>query len=71
MASIRARDVVSVELSARKLKLKLCRTYGEAKPQEPLILIGSHHYLEIAVNQGSAAAGFKTKPGDKIKVLLT
>jgi S-adenosylmethionine hydrolase len=71
IASIRTKDVVNVELSNKKWKLKLCKAYGEAKPQEPLALIGSHNYLEIAINQGDAAAEFKTKPGDKIKISLT
>jgi S-adenosylmethionine hydrolase len=67
-ARIRMKDVVNVELPNQKLKLKLCKAYGEAKPQEPLALIGSHNYLEIAINQGNAAAEFATKSGDKIKV---
>jgi S-adenosylmethionine hydrolase len=70
MARIRTTDVVNVELPNQKLKPKLCKAYGEAKPQEPIALIGSHNYLEIAINQGNAAAEFKTKPGDKIKISL-
>jgi S-adenosylmethionine hydrolase len=64
------KDVVNVELSNQKLKLKLVEAYGEVKPQEPLALIGSHNYLEIALNQGNAAVEFGTKPGDKIKLWL-
>jgi S-adenosylmethionine hydrolase len=71
IARIRMKDVVNVELSNKKLKLKLCKAYGEAKPQESLALIGSHNYLEIALNQGNAAAELGTKPGDKIKLSLT
>lgn len=33
----------------------LVRTYGEASPGEPVSLIGSSGYLEVAVNQDSAA----------------
>lgn len=68
---IRMKDVVNVKLTNQKLKLKLCKAYGEAKPQEPLALIGSHNYLEIAINQGNAAAKFETRPGDKINLSLT
>lgn len=73
IARIRMKDVVKVELPNQKLKLKLkfCKAYGEAKPQEPLALIGSHNYLEIAINQGNAADKFKTKTGDKIKLSLS
>jgi S-adenosylmethionine hydrolase len=53
------------------LKLKLCEAYGETEPQEPLALIGSHGFLEIALNQGNAAKKFKAKPGDKIKLSLS
>jgi S-adenosylmethionine hydrolase len=68
MARVRMKDFVNVELPNQKLKLKLCKAYGEAKPQEPIALIGSQNYLEIALNQGNAAAKFGTKPGDKIKL---
>jgi len=64
------KNFVSIELPCCKLKLKLCRTYAETKPQEPLILIGSQGFLEISLNQGNAAETFKAKPGDKIKLLL-
>jgi S-adenosylmethionine hydrolase len=64
------KGAVSVELPSYKLKLKLGKAYGEAEPQEPLALIGSHGFLEIALNQGNAAEKFETKPGDKIKLLL-
>jgi hypothetical protein len=58
--------MVQAEFSSHKLQLKLSRTYAEAKPHEALALIGSHNYLEIALNQGNAAAKFHTKAGDKI-----
>lgn len=70
MARIRTQDVVNIELPTQKLKLKFCKTYGEAEPRELLALIGSHNYLEIALNQGNAAENFKIKPGDKIKLSL-
>ncbi|MCX8154195.1 MAG: S-adenosyl-l-methionine hydroxide adenosyltransferase family protein [Candidatus Bathyarchaeota archaeon] len=59
---------LDVDLLGRKLKLPLCQAYGEARLQEPLALIGSHGFLEIAINQGSAAHKFKVKAGDKIAV---
>jgi len=59
---------VIVELPDYKVNLKLCKAYGEATPQEPLALIGSHGFLEIALNQGDAAEKFKTKPGDNVTI---
>ena len=33
----------------------LVRSYAEAPPGEPVAIIGSSGYLEVVVNQGSAA----------------
>ena len=41
-------------------------SYGFCKECEPLTLIGSHGYLEIAVNRGNAANFFNKKQGDEI-----
>jgi S-adenosylmethionine hydrolase len=75
ITNIHAKDIdhseghaVQVELRRHKLELRLTRTYAHAKLKEPLALIGSHGYLEIAVNQGNAATKFKAKSGDKIKL---
>jgi S-adenosylmethionine hydrolase len=62
------KDEINVELAGNKLKLKLCKAYGETKPQESIALIGSHGFLEISVNQGNAAEKFKTKTGDTVVV---
>jgi len=70
VAQSRVKSEINVELASCKLKLKFCKAYGETEPQEHLALIGSHGFLEISVNQGNAAEKFKTKSGDKIKLLL-
>jgi S-adenosylmethionine hydrolase len=59
-------DTVNVKLKNRLLKLKLCKAYAETPPKQPLATIGSHNFLEIAINQGNAAEKFKAKTGDKI-----
>ncbi len=59
---------IEAKLSNTKLLLPYCATYGETKPQQPLALIGSHGFLEIALNQANAAEKFKAHIGDKIKV---
>jgi hypothetical protein len=71
VAQIHVEASVSVELPNCKLKLKLCKAYGETKPRQPVALIGSHNFLEIALNQGNAAKKFKTKIGDKVTVSTT
>jgi S-adenosyl-L-methionine hydrolase (adenosine-forming) len=63
---------VQVELpNQAPQQMKVSRTYAAAKPQEPLAVIGSHSYLEIALNQGNAAAKFLAKAGDKITLSRT
>jgi S-adenosylmethionine hydrolase len=61
-------DAINVELPSCKLKLKFGKAYGETKPREPLALIGSHGFLEIALNQGNAAEKFKTQARDKVTI---
>ncbi|MCZ7393224.1 MAG: S-adenosyl-l-methionine hydroxide adenosyltransferase family protein [Candidatus Methanoperedens sp.] len=43
-------------------------SYGFCKKGEPLALIGSHGFLEIAINMGNAALYFDKKPEDEIVV---
>jgi S-adenosylmethionine hydrolase len=71
VAQSREKGELSVKLVSCKLKLKFCEAYGETKPHTPLALIGSHGFLEIALNQGNAAKKFKTKAGDKIELSLS
>jgi S-adenosylmethionine hydrolase len=68
LANIHVIKVVAVEFPNCTLKLKFCVAYGETKSQEPLALIGSHGWLEIAINQGNAAKIFKIRTGDKVAV---
>lgn len=42
------------------------RYYGSCGEGEPLMVIGSHGYLEIAVNKGNAAFFFNKKQGDVV-----
>jgi hypothetical protein len=60
--------IINVELPNISLKLNFGKTYAQAKPKEPIALIGSHGFLEIALNQGNAAEKFHAKAGDKIVV---
>ena len=58
---------VKVKLQNVSLNLTFGKTYAQTKPQEPIALIGSHGFLEIALNQASAAEKFHVKTGDKIE----
>ena len=68
---IPATGLINIKLPDQELKLKVTKAYGETKSQEALALIGSHGYLEIAINRGNAAEKFKSNPGDKIKLSFT
>lgn len=46
------------------------KTYGVCKKGEPLALIGSHGFLEIAINCGNAALYFGKKPDDEIIIKI-
>ena len=59
------RDRIKIRLAGTKLDLKLCKAYDEVKTQEPLATIGSHKFVEIAINQGNAANTLKIKVGDE------
>ncbi|ASJ17425.1 hydroxide adenosyltransferase [Thermococcus chitonophagus] len=59
-----------VELLDFGLKIPYLDTYGQVEKGELLALPGSHDYLEIAVNQGSAAEVLNLKVGDKVRVRL-
>lgn len=54
----------TMQIETRKIQFQ--SSYGFCKEGEPLILTGSHGYLEIAVNLGNAATFFNKKQGDEI-----
>lgn len=57
-----------VEVNGRQAPF--VQTYGFAGQEEPLILIGSHGFLEIAVNGGNAALKFGLKNGDRVAIKI-
>jgi len=59
---------VIVKLPTVALELVFSKNYSEAKQQRPVALVGSHGFLEIALNQDSAAEKFHVKTGDKVEV---
>lgn len=57
-------------LEFQKKKVIFQSSYGLCKVNEALILIGSHGYLEIAINKGNAACYFNIKSGDRLIITL-
>jgi S-adenosylmethionine hydrolase len=68
LANLQVKGSLNVAFPSGKATLKFGKTYAEAKPEEALALIGSHGYVEIAINQGNAAEIFKAKPRDTIRL---
>ncbi|GGP19284.1 hypothetical protein GCM10007981_02350 [Thermocladium modestius] len=61
---------LDVELqSGSRVRVRLERSYGYVPPGEPLALINSEGYLELAVNQGSFADRFKVVSGASIRII--
>lgn len=50
------------------LKVDFCGAYAEGKPKKPVVLVGSHGFLEISINQGSAEKELQAKIGDRVTV---
>ena len=62
------KKMVNLKLKNTRLKLRLCKAYSEVKAQQPLVIIGSHNFLEISINRGNAAENFKIRVGDKVRL---
>jgi len=58
-----------VEVNGRRVPF--VQTYGFAGQEKPLILIGSHGFLEIAINGGNAALKFGLKNGSPVTIKIT
>lgn len=61
-------SLLQVRFGHRVLTLKLCSAYGEVPAGELLTVIGSHDFLEIALNQGSAAQALKAQVGNLVRI---
>jgi S-adenosyl-L-methionine hydrolase (adenosine-forming) len=61
---------VKVTLHHISLELTITQTYGQTTPQEPVALIGSHGFLELALNQGSFAEKYRVRAGDRIEIVV-
>ena len=66
LSRLHSKGMINVWLPKSERKLRLGKAYAEVDLKEAMVLVGSQGYVEIAVNQGSAARKFKAKPGDKV-----
>lgn len=58
------------ELWIGKRRVIFGSSYGFFKEGDPLVLVGSHGFLELAVNMGNAAKMFGRKQGDEIIISI-
>jgi S-adenosylmethionine hydrolase len=70
-AEVAEAKAVNVNLHHVTLQLPCFKTYGTAKPQEPVALVGSHGFLELALNQGSFSQKYRVNAGDRIEATIT
>jgi len=61
-------QLLSIKLKNRSWNITFCAVYGDVATKTLLALIGSHDFLEIAINQGNASKKFKIKVGDAVLV---
>ena len=59
---------VNIKLHNISLNIAFGKTYAQTKSREAIALIGSHGFLEIALNQASAVEKFNATAGEKIEV---
>lgn len=69
-AKIKPGAELSLKLKNRKHRIRFVETYGFAKKGELICLIGSSGFVEIAVNQGSAAKKLKAQGGEKVEIKI-
>jgi len=59
---------VHVKIGNNSLNIVFGKTYAKTKSRDAVALIGSHGFLEIALNQDSAVKKFHVTTGEKIEV---
>jgi len=60
--------IFKVEFEDDSLKLAFAKTYAQANSHEPVLVVGSHGFMEIALNLSNAAERFHAKAGDKVTI---
>lgn len=58
----------SVQIAKQQIKTRF--TYSEVAPEELVSLIGSHGWVEIAVNGGNAQQKLQVNWGDRVNIVL-
>jgi S-adenosylmethionine hydrolase len=59
-------DKVAMRTKRRAHDLSVGKTYSDAPEGKPVLLVGSHDFLEVAINKANAAKRFHLRPGDRL-----
>jgi S-adenosyl-L-methionine hydrolase (adenosine-forming) len=62
---------VKVKLAECSLEATFAKTYGEVNLKDPIALVGSHGFLEFAVNQGNAAEKYNVHSGELVTITFS
>jgi S-adenosylmethionine hydrolase len=63
----RAKEV-KLRVGRSGLLVDFCGAYGDVEAGKPVVLIGSHGFLEVSINQGSAERELRARIGDRVTV---
>ncbi len=61
-------QLLQVKIGDKTIKLRFCSAYGEVPVGSPLAVVGGSDFLELSVNQRSAAKRFKVQVGAVVQV---
>jgi len=67
---VKPKKLLSIKLKNKSWKIWFCTAFGDVASKSALALIGSHDFLEIAINRGNASKKFKVKVGDVVAISL-
>ncbi len=70
MVGAKSPKMISLRSNKKIHRMLFVQAYGDVSDKSTLALIGSHGFLEFAVNQGNASTTLKTKVGDAVTVSL-
>jgi len=59
-------DLLRVRIKRKTFDMRFCPAYGDVPVRTPLVIVGSHDFLEISINQGDASKGLNLKVGDTL-----
>jgi hypothetical protein len=59
---------VEIRHRRHRVRARFVRTFADVNPGDWLILVGSHGFLEIDVNRGSAAQRLRAQIGDAVRL---